>query len=207
MSRTIWSSSLPKGVNRITPNGSPTFISRFHWLPSGLGIIYISSFDSSPCASNMHIYLPTHNWGLYDALPITGISNHLLSTANLGNQISCRGPQNPQRSYTCDPNTCKGTRTCLTCVSQSTNVSVNSVDCTYYYVDGNHGTNCWASPNEQFTCYGECDGAAVCSDCSLDQQTPSISNCAPETSRKHHPKAPTTTSTSTEGVSTWLSYD
>ncbi|PLW54437.1 hypothetical protein PCANC_04789 [Puccinia coronata f. sp. avenae] len=69
-------------------------------------------------------------------------------------------------------------------------------------------TNCWTTANEQFTCYGKCVGAAVCSDCRLDEQTPSISNCADDSSPKKHKakSSASSTTTSNVGVSTWLSW-
>ncbi|PLW09610.1 hypothetical protein PCASD_19824 [Puccinia coronata f. sp. avenae] len=125
-----------------------------------------------------------------------------------GSKVTCRGAPNPQRSFTCDQKSCQGTTECQTCVSQLTNVSVNSIECTNYYVDDDQKTNCWTTANEQFTCYGKCVGAAVCSDCRLDEQTPSISNCADDSSPKKHKakSSASSTTTSNVGVSTWLSW-
>ncbi|OAV91178.1 hypothetical protein PTTG_04698 [Puccinia triticina 1-1 BBBD Race 1] len=128
-----------------------------------------------------------------------------------GNQMTCRNAQSPQRFFICDQKSCEGTRKCTNCVSQTTNVSVNSIECAKYYVDENQKTtNCWTSGDEQFTCYDQCTGAAVCSSCTLDEQTPSISNCVSNSSPKHGSKASRASSASTSnpgGVSTWLSWN
>ncbi|POW02633.1 hypothetical protein PSHT_12031 [Puccinia striiformis] len=73
-------------------------------------------------------------------------------------------------------------------VSQLTNVSVNSIECTKYYVDDKQKT--------------------ICMDCTLNQHTPSISNCASNTSAKHTAKGshPLTTSNGA-GMTMWLAWD
>ncbi|POW08630.1 hypothetical protein PSTT_07327, partial [Puccinia striiformis] len=125
-----------------------------------------------------------------------------------GTQMTCRGALNPERSFTCDQNSCHGTTTCQNCVSQLTNVSVNSIECTKYYVDDKQKTNCWTSGDEVFNCVGKCQGPPVCMDCTLDQHTPSISNCASDTSAKHTAKGShPPTSSNGAGVTTWLAWD
>ncbi|POW03751.1 hypothetical protein PSHT_11524, partial [Puccinia striiformis] len=149
-----------------------------------------------------------------------------------GTQMTCRGALNPERSFTCDQNSCHGTTTCQNCVSQLTNVSVNSIECTKYYVDDKQktstldnllkllkkcqmlierypGIDCWTSGDEVFNCVGKCKGPPViCMDCTLDQHTPSISNCASDTSAKHTAKGShPPTSSNGAGVTTWLAWD
>lgn len=160
---------------------------------SSLWILKLSSQSQSP-TSQVCTYL---------YLPITTNDDQPVS------KRTCRGEQNPQNIFICKPQSCHGSTTCESCTSQLTNALVSSIECENYSFGLGKKTTCWTSSNEQFTCTGECQGAAVCSDCVLDQQTPSISNCAdePPPKRKVKHSSTTTTSQTEAGVTTWLSWD
>ncbi|KAA1073110.1 hypothetical protein PGT21_035762 [Puccinia graminis f. sp. tritici] len=172
----------------------------FSQQPSHLFLYYLLALASDIAPLSASSSTPRTCTNVYQPISTSGDQT--------ANQMTCRGTGNPQRSFICEQKSCEGSTTCQTCVAQLTNVSVNSIECAKYYVDDNR-TNCWTSADEQFTCYGKCTGAAVCSDCNLDEQTPSISNCSGDSPSKHGTKAShaSATSASNAGVTTWLAWD